>query len=204
MSETESFFSSATDRDDYIKNAVPVYKQVINWALSSVSGRKPKRIVDIGCGLGHSTQLLNKHFGKSKIVGLDICPHAIAERIFNNDSIELNVGNVESLLKNRKLQSESFDFAFTSFFSSEFGGDDEYEYFEPLVADLQDLMKSGGTGLFVHNGPDCEDFLIGLGYDVDTPETNKVLRPKRAEWKLFDCTEYGFVEFQLTPNDFYT
>ena len=204
MSDAESFFSSADTRDSYIKNAVPAYAPVVDWALSSISQFKPKEIIDIGCGLAHSTQLLQQRFGKSKIVGLDVCPYAIAERVIEkSDSINFNVGTVDSLLDERKLKAESFDLAFTSFFSSEFDGDEEYEYFEPLVANLLSVIRPRGRGLFVHNGPDCEDFLIGLGYDTESTDTN-VLRPVRAEWKLFDCIEYGFVEFHVVPNNFDT
>ena len=203
MSETESFFASATDRSDYIKNAVPVYAPVIDWALSATTIPQPKNVVDIGCGLGHSTQLLKKHFGESKIVGLDVCPHAISEGVVTDDSVEFHVGNIGSLLGSEKLQGESFDFAFASFFSSDFEGDEEYQYFEPLVDDLLAIMPEGGVGLFVHTGPECEDFLTGIAFDEETAG-DRVLRPKRAEWKMFDSTEYCFVEFHVIPNNFYT
>ena len=64
----------------YQEEYAPEYKQVIEWVLKSVekyTALKPNSILEIGCGLGYSTEILRNTFENIKIDAIDICKTGI-------------------------------------------------------------------------------------------------------------------------------
>ena len=47
--------------------------------LARVPLETPRRIVDLGCGPGNSTELLHQHFPTAQTIGLDSSPSMLAQ-----------------------------------------------------------------------------------------------------------------------------
>ncbi len=66
-----------------------------------------KKILDVGCGEGHTTVILLKNLKPKKIIGIDIDPKIIdyANKLYRNYGIKFYVGNVYNL----NFANDSFD-----------------------------------------------------------------------------------------------
>ncbi|HET7715691.1 MAG TPA: trans-aconitate 2-methyltransferase [Bauldia sp.] len=62
--------------------------------LSRVPIEQPKRVLDLGCGPGNSTELLAARYPQAEVVGLDSSPEMIAEARKRLPSAEFIVGDI--------------------------------------------------------------------------------------------------------------
>ena len=73
-----------------------------NRAIKSVTESVPKtvkRILDVGCGIGHSTWLFKEAFPQARILGVDISDKSIeiAKKLFSDPKISFEVDDLNTL-----------------------------------------------------------------------------------------------------------
>jgi len=69
----------------------------------------PKRILDFGCGIGDTTEVLAKVFSNAEIVGIDTAEDALAFATKNRSSDRLNYLSVDAF-----KEEDSFDLAYVN------------------------------------------------------------------------------------------
>jgi ubiquinone/menaquinone biosynthesis C-methylase UbiE len=79
--------------------------------MDFLSSLKFDSVLDVGCGFGRVTKLIDQRFDCSRIVGIDLSEYQIANaRKYAGDrNIEFNTGNV----LNMRFSDESFDLVFS-------------------------------------------------------------------------------------------
>jgi ubiquinone/menaquinone biosynthesis C-methylase UbiE len=96
-------------------------KAIASWVLSNAPDFKPKRILDIGCGIGHNTLPLATAFPDAEVIGIDTGgpmlkyghARAIALGIKNVKFMQINAENLSM------FDNESFDWVQTTMFLHE-------------------------------------------------------------------------------------
>src|SRR5205085_9433658 len=84
-------------------------------ALKNISLPKHATILDIGCGLGDTTLMLNERFPNSTITGLDGDVSLIETAIEEKKSLHSNLNFVCGDALHLPFDDESFDFVFTRY-----------------------------------------------------------------------------------------
>jgi ubiquinone/menaquinone biosynthesis C-methylase UbiE len=95
-------------------------KAISSWVLSNAPDFKPKRILDIGCGLGHNTLPLAMAFPDAEVIGIDTGAPML--RYGNARAVALGIKNVKFMQLNAEdtgFETESFDWIQTTMFLHE-------------------------------------------------------------------------------------
>lgn len=74
--------NAATTYDAVTQYALPPNETLVRQDLLNAVQSKPRRILDLGCGTGSMTLLLQQRFPEADVIGLDMSPHMLvmAER----------------------------------------------------------------------------------------------------------------------------
>lgn len=69
------------------------------WTTLLASVGNPRRILEVGCGVGDISFRLSKHFQNANITGLDISPLSIeiANKVFGGDKVNFVVGEINAV-----------------------------------------------------------------------------------------------------------
>ena len=150
---------------------------VLKWIIKKVieANFNPLKILDVGCGLGFTTNELKKKYPQADVVGIDISLEAVQFAKYNFKQIDFkaicidprydNLGNSYDLI----LASEFYPFTRTS---------DANENRDYLLHFLNSLSHSGNLILFQRK---------------DNPDSIFVnLTNLRKEFKNYNFIEYGF------------
>jgi ubiquinone/menaquinone biosynthesis C-methylase UbiE len=95
-------------------------KAISSWVLSNAPDFKPKRILDIGCGLGHNTLPLAMAYPEAEVIGIDTGVPML--RYGHARSVALGIKNVKFMQLNAEdtgFENESFDWIQTTMFLHE-------------------------------------------------------------------------------------
>jgi ubiquinone/menaquinone biosynthesis C-methylase UbiE len=95
-------------------------KAISSWVLSNATNFKPKRILDIGCGLGHNTLPLAMAFPDAEVIGIDTGAPML--RYGHARAVALGIKNVKFMQLNAEetgFETESFDWIQTTMFLHE-------------------------------------------------------------------------------------
>lgn len=220
-SEQDDLFAAPEFRELYRETYGPEYEPIIDWALSlvEINMRHVNLTLEIGCGLGLSTAILQNKLTPSSIKAIDKSAYAIDEcKLAASQNPKLQKDNFvhgtwDSLAGTDGFESGSFDFVFASFvfYDEDEVKNDAITYtkytHKTLVENFAEALELDGKGLFVGFGGDCERFLSSTGslyWDQleEENEPDRVLRPIFADWTYVNDVEYGVVAVQAIENNF--
>lgn len=117
---------------------------VVAWLTRKYPDFKPKRILDLGCGLGHNTLPLGQAFPDAEIIAVDVAAPML--RYGHARAQSLGVTNVHFL----QADAESLDFEDASFdfiITAQFWHETSAKAFTRVMADIHRMLKPGGLAL---------------------------------------------------------
>lgn len=94
--------------DPWGQNTLEEYKQRRLFIINSLVGLNPKSILDVGCGFGHTTQLINILITKD-VLGVDISGKAIAKAKEMFPAVSFETRDILKNFPNRKFDIVLFD-----------------------------------------------------------------------------------------------
>lgn len=110
--------------------------------LKLLENVKNKKILDLGCGPGFYTKILNEN--GAKIKGIDISEESIKIAQKENPSIELKVGDITKKLP---FKNSEFDIVLSSLVL------DHIENWNPVFKEVNRVLKKGGMFIFSTYNP---------------------------------------------------
>jgi ubiquinone/menaquinone biosynthesis C-methylase UbiE len=121
-------------------------KAISQWVLSHHPEFKPKRILDIGCGLGHNSLPIAQAFPDAEVVAIDVgvpmlrYGHARAQALGVN-----NVTFMQLDAANTGFADESFDWIQTTMFLHE----TSFKAIHRIMAEIFRMLKPSGLTLHI-------------------------------------------------------
>lgn len=128
-------------------------KAMADWARSTHPNFKPKRILDIGCGIGHNVLPLAEKFPDAEVIAIDTgrpmlrYGHARAQAL-GYDKVKF----MQAEASNLPFEDESFDWIQTTMFFHETGGKSIYK----IMKEIYRCLKSGGLSMNIEQ-PEYKD-----------------------------------------------
>lgn len=133
-------------------------KAIAKWMLETHPEFKPKRILDIGCGLGHNVLPMAAAYPEAEIIALDAAApmlrygHARAQDlgITNVEFVQMDAGNLSA------YANESFDWVQTTMFLHETSGKSIYQ----IMREIYRVLRSGGITLHIEQPQYTDDMSL--------------------------------------------
>ena len=107
--------------------------------LAQVPLTSPRRVVDLGCGPGNSTELLVKHFPTANIMGLDSSPDMVEKARARLPNLEFTLGDLASF-----EQKEPADLLYSNALYQWVPYEERIQIFTRLI----ESQRSGGVFAF--------------------------------------------------------
>lgn len=128
---------------------------VAKWVEKNLPDFKPKRILDIGCGLGHNVLPIAQAFPSAEVVAVDVgapmLRYGLARaKAMGVDNVTFVQGDVSKLAD---LEDESFDWIQSTMFLHE----TSYRSMQEIFRETQRLLKPGGIVLHVEQPQYSDD-----------------------------------------------
>ena len=128
---------------------------VAKWVKENLPDFKPKRILDIGCGLGHNVLPIAQAFPDAEIVAVDVgapmLRYGLARaKAMGVDNVTFVQGDVSKLAE---LEDESFDWIQSTMFLHE----TSYRSMQEIFHETRRLLKPGGMVLHVEQPQYTDD-----------------------------------------------
>ena len=117
-----------------------------DWVMNTNPDFKPKRILDIGCGIGHNVLPLAKRFPDAEIIAIDTGEpmlrygHARAQDLGYTEVVFQQADAA-----NLPFEDNSFDWVQTTMFLHETGGKSIYK----IMKEIHRVLKPGGITLHI-------------------------------------------------------
>ena len=142
---------------------------VAKWVEKNLTDFRPKRILDIGCGLGHNVLPIAAAFPDAEVIAVDVgapmLRYGLARaKTMGIDNVTFIQGDVSKL---DEFADESFDWIQSTMFLHE----TSYTSMQEIFAETQRLLKPGGIVLHVEQPQ----------YDKDMPLFEQAMR----DWDAF-------------------
>ena len=121
-------------------------KALITWLRANYPDFKPKRILDMGCGLGHNTLPLALAFPDAEVIGIDTGVPML--RYGHARAVALGIKNVKFIQADATqtgFESESFDWIQTTMFLHE----TSIHAMQRLIKDIYRMLKPNGLSLHI-------------------------------------------------------
>lgn len=122
-------------------------KAIAKWVKDSYPDFQPKRILDIGCGLGHNTLPIAQAFPDAEVVAIDAGAPMLRYGAARANA--LGVGNVKFYQVDAENMAEfengSFDWVQTTMFLHETGG----KAIHKIFAEINRVLNQGGLNLHI-------------------------------------------------------
>lgn len=128
-----------------------------DWMLTTNPDFKPKRILDIGCGIGHNTLPIAKRFPDAEIIAIDTgvpmlkYGHARAQ-VLGYDKIIFQQADAANL----PFEDASFDWVQTTMFLHETGGKSIHK----ILKEIHRVLKPGGVSLHIEQPEYTDDMSL--------------------------------------------
>ncbi len=128
---------------------------VAEWVKKNLPDFKPKRILDIGCGLGHNVLPIAQAFPDAEVVAVDVgapmLRYGLARaKAMGVDNVRFVQGDVSKLAE---FENESFDWVQSTMFLHE----TSYSSMQQIFAETRRLLKPGGVVLHVEQPQYSDD-----------------------------------------------
>jgi ubiquinone/menaquinone biosynthesis C-methylase UbiE len=121
-------------------------KAIASWVISNAPNFKPKRILDIGCGLGHNTLPLATAFPDAEVIGIDTGVPML--RYGHARAVALGIKNVKFMQLNAEhtgFENESFDWIQTTMFLHE----TSMSAMQNIGKEIYRMLKPNGLSLHI-------------------------------------------------------
>ncbi len=121
-------------------------KAISHWMKTTHSEFKPKRILDIGCGMGHNVLPIAMAYPEAEIIAIDTGAPML--RYGHARAMDLGIKNVTFMqveASQTPFEDESFDWIQTTMFLHETGGKSIYKIMEEIYR----MLKPGGITLHI-------------------------------------------------------
>ncbi|MGJ3231688.1 MAG: methyltransferase domain-containing protein [Oceanicaulis sp.] len=120
---------------------------VAKWVKENLPDFKPKRILDLGCGLGHNVLPLAEAFPDAEVIGVDaggpMLRYGLARaKVLGIENVRFIQADAEDL---SRFEDESFDWVQTTMFLHE----TSKKAMERIFAETRRVLKPGGIVLHV-------------------------------------------------------
>lgn len=193
-----------------IRRCVPEYEEMLKSLFIYLEPNfSPKRILELGCGTGNLTQLVQLKFPNSAITAVDISAECINECKSRIPSS--NVEFVKSDFKEIDFPNNHFDLMVSSISIHHLKDSEKEILFKKLylcqapngVLSFCDQFSSESTSIYLKHIERWKSFAIKQGvsadewemwmkhqqdHDYHSPLSNHLLWIKNAGYKLVDCT----------------
>lgn len=131
---------------------------VAEWVQNKLPDFKPKRILDIGCGLGHNVLPIAQAFPNAEVVAVDVgapmLRYGLARaKAMGVDNVRFMQGDVSKLAE---FEDESFDWVQSTMFLHE----TSYRSMQQIFAETRRLLKPGGVVLHVEQPQYSDDMAL--------------------------------------------
>ena len=120
---------------------------VVKWVKENLKGFRPKRILDLGCGLGHNVVPIAQAFPDAEVIAVDVGAPMLRYGAARARSLGVkNITFVQAdVAKLDQFENESFDWIQSTMFLHE----TSYRSMQEIFAETQRLLKPGGIVLHV-------------------------------------------------------
>ena len=121
-------------------------KAIASWVRTNYPDFSPKRILDIGCGMGHNTLPLAIAFPDAEVIGIDLGAPLI--RYAHARAVALGIDNVQFMQMDAQFNdfaADSFDWIQTTMFLHETSNKAMFG----IIKEIHKLLKKGGLTLHI-------------------------------------------------------
>lgn len=120
---------------------------VVKWIKENLKGFKPKRILDLGCGLGHNVVPIALAFPNAEVVAVDVGAPMLRYGLARAKSLGAkNIAFVQGDVSNlAQFKDQSFDWIQSTMFLHE----TSYKSMQAIFKETQRLLRPGGIVLHV-------------------------------------------------------
>ncbi|RKR15232.1 methyltransferase family protein [Maribacter vaceletii] len=132
-------------------------KAITSWVKKTYPDFAPKRILDIGCGMGHNVLPIAKAFPNAEVIAIDTGAPML--RYAHARALDLGITNVTFMQMDAAktiFENESFDWIQSTMFFHETGGKSIYTIMEEVYR----LLKPGGLTLHIEQPQYTEDMSL--------------------------------------------
>jgi SAM-dependent methyltransferase len=120
---------------------------VAQWVKQNLKGFKPKRILDLGCGLGHNVLPIAAAFPDAEVIAVDVGAPMLRYGLARAKS--LGIENVTFVQADVSRLSQFADQSFDWIQSTMFLHETSYKGMQAIFRETQRLLKPGGIVLHV-------------------------------------------------------
>ena len=163
---------------------------MVNWITTQWPGLRPKRILDLGCTVGHSTLPLAQHFAQAQVHAIDVCAPLLRFGKGRANSLGVDVQFSQQNAEATDFPNNHFDVVTSAMFLHEV----PQKSMKRVIAEIYRILKPGGVMLHAeqpqyHGQPIDEQFLR----EWDTRFNNEPYRCAFRDMNLVSlATEAGF------------
>jgi ubiquinone/menaquinone biosynthesis C-methylase UbiE len=121
-------------------------KAISSWVRTNYPDFKPKRILDIGCGMGHNTLPLAIAFPDAEVIGIDLGAPLI--RYAHARAVDLGIENVKFMQMDAQFtdfETASFDWVQTTMFLHETSNKAMFG----IIKEIYRMLNKGGLTLHI-------------------------------------------------------
>ncbi|WP_298477780.1 class I SAM-dependent methyltransferase [uncultured Maribacter sp.] len=132
-------------------------KAITSWVKKTYPDFAPKRILDIGCGMGHNVLPIARAFPNAEVIAIDTGAPML--RYAHARALDLGVTNVKFMQMDAAktiFENESFDWIQSTMFFHETGGKSIYK----IMDEVYRLLKPGGLTLHIEQPQYTDDMSL--------------------------------------------
>ncbi len=132
-------------------------RAIASWLTTQHPEFQPKRILDIGCGLGHNVLPIAQAYPDAEVIAIDVAAPML--RYGHARAQDLGVNNVTFIQMdgvNTGLADESFDWVQTTMFLHEMS----YQSIHRIIEEIYRMLKPGGLTLHIEQPQYTEDMQL--------------------------------------------
>ena len=130
---------------------------IAQWMKNNHPDFAPKRILDIGCGIGHNTLPIAKLYPEAEVIGIDTGRPMLRYGHARAMALEYpNVKFVQAEASKLPYEDESFDWIQTTMFLHETGGKSIYN----IMREIYRCLKPGGITMHIEQPQYTDDMSL--------------------------------------------
>ena len=154
----------------YSKNSLGTYNDdmgnsVCLWLKNNLKSFQPKKILDMGCGIGNNTIPYKKHYTNSEVYGIDISAPILKYAYIRSNILRENIYFQQQNAERTNFKENSFDLIVSHLLTHE----TSYKGFYNIIYECRRLLKNNGIMLHIETDWNTEkDLFNKLTLDWET------------------------------------